>query len=178
MQFSTNVALVNIGIVQIVIGRFSSESCIRVCRVPCVFLMSYWSLSLSLLNYMPYILSCLTCFVSYVPSCITYLVAYVLLRLTCLVFYMPQVLRAIRALVPHVPRALRILVSHVSYVLLYPTCLVPCVFSGCSYLELYVLWCSSSLTCFRCFKPNTFLYIWCLVAFLPYASCAFSALTI
>ena len=48
--------------------------------------------------------------------------------------------RALRALVPHMPRALhalvhsalRVFLSHLSYVLLYLTCLVPCMFSGCS----------------------------------------------
>ena len=38
---------------------------------------------------------------------------------------------------------------------------VPCVFSGCSCLELYVLLCFSSLTYFRCFMSNMLL---CLVS--------------
>ena len=89
----------------------------------------------------------------------------------------PQVHRALHALVPHVPCVLRAscLVSHVSYVLLYLTRLGPCVFSGCSSLELYVLLFFLSLTCFRCFKPNMISCISCLVAFMPCASCAFRA---
>ena len=65
----------------------------------------------SLLNYVPYVLSCPTCLVPYVPSCLTCLVPYVLSCPTCLV---PYVLRALRALVPHVPHALRALVPHMS----------------------------------------------------------------
>ena len=67
---------------------------------------------------------------------------------------------------------------HVCYVVLHLTCLVPCVFSGCLCLELYVILCSSFLTCFRCFKSNKFSCISCLIASMPCASCAFSALAI
>ena len=99
----------------------------------------------------------------------------------------PYVPHALHALMPHVRRVLRAfcltclvpkraLVSHVSYVLLYLACLVPFAFSGC--LELYVLFCSSSLTWFRCFKPNMLLCISCLAAFMPCVSCAFVALAI
>ena len=61
----------------------------------------------------------------------------------------PHLPRVLRALVPHVPSGLRALMAHMSYVLLYLMCLVPCVFSGCSCFVLYMLLCSSSLTCFR-----------------------------
>ena len=66
----------------------------------------------------PYVLSCL---VPYVHSCPTYIVPYVLSCLTC--FCVSLVLRA--------------LVPHVSYMLLYLTCLLPCIFLGCSWLGLY-----------------------------------------
>ena len=52
------------------------------------------------------------------------------------------------------PRALRALLRHVSYVLFYLMYLVPCVYSCCLSLVLHVLFCSSSLTCFKCFKPK------------------------
>ena len=128
----------------------------------------------------PYVLSYLTCLVTYMFSglCPTCLVPYVLSCLTCLVPYAPLAVHALVSHVPYVPRAKRALVSHVSYMLLHLMCLVPCVFSGCSCLELYVLFCSSSLTCSRCFKPNMFLCISCLVAFMPCASYAFVALAI
>ena len=81
----------------------------------------------------------------------------------------------LHALVRPVPRALRVLVSHLSYVLLYLTCLAPCVFSDYSYFMHYVLLCSSSFNVFRCFKPNIRLCISCLVAFM---ACAFGALAV
>ena len=102
------------------------------------------------------------------------LVSYVYRTLRALTPYVPRV----PAMVPHVPRFLRVLVSHVSYVLLYLTCLVPCMFSGCSCLEFYVLLCSSSLACFRCFKSNMLICIPCLLAFRTCISCAFGALAI
>ena len=110
---------------------------------------------------------------------------------------------ALHALMIHVPHALRALcfspvfscaLSFVHYmllyliylvpnmllyvpnVLLYLRCLTPCVFVGCSCLELYMLFCSSSLTCFNCFKPDMLLCISCLVSFMPCASCTFVAL--
>ena len=52
------------------------------------------------------------------------LVSYVYRTLRALTPYVPRV----PAMVPHVPCFLRVLVSHVSYVLLYLTCLVPCMF--------------------------------------------------
>ena len=195
-----------------------------------------WCCCQSLLNYLPYVLSCPTCLVSYVPLCLTCLVPYVpralvphvsrvlrslvshvpralrasclvpfvLLCPTCLVSYVlsfPMCSRISRAscptcscalrvscptcsrtsrsscftcLLPYVPRAKRALMSHVCYMLLYLTCLVPCVFSGC--LELYMLFYFSSLTCFRSFEPSMLLCISCLVVFIPYVSCAFVAL--
>ena len=79
----------------------------------------------SLLNYVrhvlsyptwlvPYLLSCLTCFMVYVPSCLMCFVPYVLLCLLCLMSRMPCALRA--------------LVSYVLLLLMCPWCLVPCVF--------------------------------------------------
>ena len=67
-------------------------------------------------------------------------------------------MRFSHALVPNVPRALRALLPHVSYVLFYIMYLVPCVYSCCLSLVLHVLFCFSSLTCFKCFKPKV-LYI-------------------
>ena len=88
---------------------------------------------LSLLNYVPYVLSCSTCshalctlvpnvphalraLVPYATLCLTYLVPYML---SCPTYLRPHVLsshtcsRVIRALVSHVPRALRAPVFHV-----------------------------------------------------------------
>ena len=126
----------------------------------------------------PYVLSCLTCLLPYVLSCHTCIVPKCCsaLRASC-----PTYFRALRAfclshLVYYVPRAKRAVVFRMFCVLLYLTCLVPCVFSGCSCLELYVLLCFLTLTSFRCFKPNMLLCISCLVAFMPWASCTFVTL--
>ena len=135
--------------------------------------------STSLLNYMPYMLSCLKL---YVLSCSTYLVPYVpcvsrasrVSRASCLTCLVPGA-SCLKCLVPYVLRAIRALVSHMSYMLLFLTCLVLRVLSGCLCLKLYMLLCSSYLTCFRCFKPNMLLYISCLVAFIPCFSWAFGA---
>ena len=95
----------------------------------------------------------------------------------------PAICWALRAPVPHVPcaiRALRLdvlraLHALVSYALLYLTYPVPCVFSCCSYLVSYALFCSSSLTCSWYFKPTIFICISCLVAFMSYDSYTFGA---
>ena len=122
----------------------------------------------ALVSYLPHGLRAL------VPLAMAALVPYIPCTLHALVPHVPCALPALylTCLVPYIPRALRVLVSQMSYVLLYLTCLVPCVFLGCSCLELYVLLCFSSLTCFRC------LYISCLVAFMSCASCTFDALAI
>ena len=96
-----------------------------------------------------------------VPRALGGLLPHVPRILGALVLYVPPVLHA---LVPHitcvlcvllyVPRAKRTLVSRVSHVLLNLACLVPCVFPSSSRQEFYVLLCSSSLNCFKCFKPN------------------------
>ena len=151
--------------------------------------MKNGTVTLNLINYVPYVLSCLACLVPYLlsyltcpcPTCSRALIAlmpHVPCALRAFVPYVPRALRvlvphvsrALRALVPHVsrallvfcltclvsyvPRAKRTVVSHVFYVLLYLPRLVPCVFSGCSCLELFVLVCSSSLTCFKGLKPK------------------------
>ena len=106
----------------------------------------------SLLNYVPYVLSCSTCLVPCVLLCPTCLVPSMLSCLTCS--------RAVHALVPTCPTCLLPYVFSCLTcltVLLYLTCFVPCVFSGFSCLVHYVLLCSSYLTCFRCFKPNMLL---------------------
>ena len=88
----------------------------------------------SLLNYVPYVLSCPTCLVSYVPSCFTCLVPYVprALRVLCLTCLVPNVLSCLTCLVSYVPfalgascqtcscvsRVLGALVTHVFYALL------------------------------------------------------------
>ena len=155
---------------------------------------------MNLLNYVPFVLSHLACLVPYVLLCLTFLAPYVLSCLKCLLPYLflcstcivhkySRVLRAscstyfraLRAvcvthLVYYVPRAKRAVVFRVFCVLLFLTCLVPCVFSGCSCLELYVLLCFLPLTSFRCFKPNMLLCISSLVAFMPCASCTFVTL--
>ena len=119
--------------------------------------------------------SCLTCSRTSRAWCPMYSRA-----LHALVPDMPLALRAfcLTRLVSYVPRVKRTLVSQVSYMLLYLMCLAPCVFSRCSCFELYVRFCSSFLTCFRSFKSNMILYISCLVAFIPHASCSFVTLAI
>ena len=124
--------------------------------------------------------SCPTCSPPSRASCRTWSRA---LRASCLHALVPYVHHPLRVsyltcLLPYMSGSKRALVSHVSYMLLYLTCLVACVFLGCSYLELYVLFCSLSLTCFRYFKPNMLLRISCHVAFIPCVSCAFVALAI
>ena len=72
---------------------------------------------LSLLNYLPYVLSCPTCsrasraFVPHVSRALR--TSYP----TCLVPHVPRALRAscLKCLVSYVPRVIRALVSHVSY---------------------------------------------------------------
>ena len=88
---------------------------------------------------------------------------------------MPYVSRALHALIHHVLHALRALVRHMSYVLLYLTCLVPCVFSCRYFLAPYVLLYSLSFAYFRCFKPNMLICISCLVAFISCVPCVFIA---
>ena len=113
--------------------------------------------------------SCSTC--SHAPhaSCLTCSRALGVSYPTCLVAYVPPA--CLTYLLPQVPCSLRAS-CHT-----YLTCsCVPCVFLGCSFLELYVLFFAPwSLTCFRCFKPNMRLCISCLVAFMPFASCALGA---
>ena len=72
-------------------------------------------------------------------------------RASCpLVSYASRALLAIcrTCLESDVPLAKQAPVSYVSYVLLYLTYFVPFVFSGCSWLDLYVLLCCSSFTCY------------------------------
>ena len=90
--------------------------------------------------------------VSYVPFCLTYL----------------KCSRALRTSYHTFSCALHAFVPHVSYVLL-------CLFSCCSYLVPYVLLCSSSLTCCRCFKSNMLIRISCLITFMFCGSCVFGA---
>ena len=109
-------------------------------------------------SYVLYVLSCLTCLVPYVLSVSRDL------YLTCFVLHMPCALRASYHKWPCVSRASCLTCFCASRVLgaLVPHVLVvPCVFSGCSCLELYVLLCFSSLTYFRCFMSNMLL---CLVS--------------
>ena len=153
-----------------------------------IFYSSY-NLKGSLLNYVPYVLSCLTascptCSCALRASCLTCPSASRASCPTCSRGFVP---RALCAFVPHVSRALSTLVPHVprAYVFLCPacicctcsrasrasclTCILPYVFRAkhvlgalvphvsCAllfsdWLELYLLFCSSSLTCFRCFK--------------------------
>ena len=120
----------------------------------------------------PYVSRAPLVLVLHVPRLLRALVPHVLLALRAPMTY---VLRALRFLVLHAFCALRALVPHMSYVIFYLTCLVPCVFSYCSCLILHVLLCSSSLPCFRCFKPNILICILCLVAFMSCTSCAFHA---
>ena len=139
--------------------------------------------SSGLLNYVPYVLSCLTCLVPYVHlcpvfSCLTCPVYLVRYQLSCL---LPYVLSCLMCLLPYVPCVLRAscqTCSGILHVLRAVVSHVSCVFLGCSWLEHYVLLCSSSLTCFRCFKPNMLLCISCLVAFMSCASCTFVDLAI
>ena len=141
-----------------------------------------WTL-LSLLNYMPYVLSRPTCLVPQVLLCI---VPYVFSCLTCLVPYVLSCLacsctsRASCRTYSGASLTSCLTCSHVSRVSrdLVPHCGVPCVFWVCSSLKFYVLFCSSSITYFRCFKPNMLLCISCIEALMPCTSCAFGALAI
>ena len=72
----------------------------------------------SLLNYVPYVLSCPTCLMPYVLLCLTCLVPYVLSCLTCLVPYVPFALGASCQTWSRVSRVLGALVPHVSCTLL------------------------------------------------------------
>ena len=99
---------------------------------------------------------------------------------------MPYVPRALRALVPHVPRVICALAldvpraSRASYLMcscasLVLRTLLPHVSCALHFLVLlclvpYVLFCSSSLTCFSCFKPNILICISCFVTFMSCGS--------
>ena len=110
----------------------------------------------------PYVLSCSTCLVLNVLSCLTRLVPYVL---SCLVPYM---FPCLTCLVPYVPRAKRAPVSHESYVLLYLTCLVPCVFTGCLAPNSTCSFAprpsfASGVSSLTCIYTSHVLQLWCLV---------------
>ena len=143
-------------------------------------LVSYWPRTFfvrSCLTYlMPYVLSCLACFACLVPymSCAIHACPGTWLSppLCALIPYVP---RALRFLMPRVRLVLRALVPHVPYVLLYFPCLLPWFFWCCSCYMQCGLFCSSSLTCFRCCKPNILICISCLVAFMSCGSCDFGA---
>ena len=87
--------------------------------------------SSGLLNYVPYVLSCLTCLLPYVLLCPTFSRASRARCTSCATSSRASCLTCSRAfcafcltcLVSYVPRAKRALVSYVSYVLLYLTCL-------------------------------------------------------
>ena len=100
----------------------------------------------SLLNYVPHVLSCLTCLVHSVLSCSPRLVSQVLLFLTCLFLTCSRALRA-ACLVLHVPHAL---------VLSCLTCLVPCVLPR-----------ASCLTCLVPYVPSCFMSTFSLVPLVP-----------
>ena len=124
---------------------------------------------------MLYVLSCSTCFVSYVLLCLKCLVPYVLrdprvLYFTCLVLY---ILSYLTRLVPNVFSCLTCLMCTGTRRVLCPRCSLDSRVS-----TFYMLLCSLSLTCFRCFKPNVLLCISCPVAFMPCVSYAFGALAI
>ena len=137
-----------------------------------------WKFKMSLLNYVPRMLSWCTCLVTYVLSCScrscpTCFLATSVSCHTCsrasrvLCHTWPlswraschTCSRALRSSCPTFSRASRasyLICSRTLRVLrtLVPHCLEPCVFSCYSCLVPYVLFCSSSPTCFRCFKPN------------------------
>ena len=114
----------------------------------------------------PYVLSCLTCLVRYVLPSLTSLMPYVSSCLTCLVLTCSRTFRDSCPTCSRASRVLHTLVPHVSSALR---------FSCCSRLVPYVLFCSSSLTFFSCFKPNILICLSCLVAFMSSGSCAFGA---
>ena len=133
------------------------------CVLPCLTCLLHYVLS-SLMRLVPYVLSCLTGLMRYLLSCCTCPVSYLFSCLTCLVLTDSCASRASCHLVSYVSRALlafcrtclesdvplakRAPVSYVSYVLLYLTYLVLFLFLGCSWFELCVLLCCSSLTCY------------------------------
>ena len=117
----------------------------------------------------PLVLSCLTCFMPYVLSCPAYLVLYILLCLTCLVHYvfscftclLPYMICASRVLYPMYPRASRVsssraLVSHVSYVLFYFTC--PLL----NLLQVFQVWLAHVHLMSHIFHVLFLLWFWCL----------------
>ena len=115
-----------------------------------------------------------------VPRPLNALMHHVTRVLHALVLYVPPALLTFwfTFLVSYMPRAKHTIVFHVSYVLLHLTCFLLWVFSGCLCLELYLLLCSSSLTCFRCFNLNMLCCISCFVAFMICAFCTFFPLAI
>ena len=66
---------------------------------------------------------------------------------------------------------------HASHVLCTLVTNLSCAFFFWCYpcLVLYVLFCSPSFPCFRCFKSNILIWISCLIAFISWGSCAFGA---
>ena len=99
--------------------------------------------------------TCLVTYVLLVVSCSTCLVTYLFSCLMCLVHYVPFALCVSRQTCSRVSRILPALAPH---------CLKLCVSSIC--LKLYVLFCSLSLTCFKCSKSNMLSCMSCLVAFM------------
>ena len=91
---------------------------------------------MSLLNYVPYVLSYPTCLVPHMLSCPTCLVSCVLLCLTCFTCLVSNVLLY--------PSCLA------SYELLCPTCFVPC---GLLYLTCFMLY---VILCFTCLLLQVF----------------------
>ena len=98
-----------------------------------------WKFKMSLLNYVPRMLSWCTCLVNYVLSCPMSLVPYVLSCHKCLV---PYVLSCLTCLVPYVPSFLTCLVPYVLSCLPF---FMPYVLSRLTYFVPYLL---SYLTCF------------------------------
>ena len=111
---------------------------------------------------------------SYVPRALPALVLYVLSYPTCLEPYVPHASRASyytcsRASCLTCSRALRVsclTCSRASGASRAMRNLVVHVSCALRFLVLLVRFCFSSITCFRCLKPNIFIYISCLVVHL------------
>ena len=117
---------------------------------------------MSVLNYVSYLplcrtynlralraLPCLKCLVPYKSTCLTCLVP---CFLSCLPYFVPYLLSCLTCLMPYVLSCLMGFTHF--HVLSCCTCIVPLVFLCSSCFVLFVLFCSSSLSCFRCFKHN------------------------
>ena len=140
---------------------------------------------MSLLNYVPFMPTCLTCLRAYVPTCLTCLTClrvlnyYVPTYLRVLIYYVPPYLNLPRAYVPTCLKLLRALNHYV------PTCLRTYVPSFFTHSRVYIYFsCLRALNYFvptcahfsRAYVPTATHKIYCLGSFLYLALLFFSGL--